>query len=1002
MTPTPGTPGSELTRFRFSDEHATEWTDMVLEKAGLAFTDELLSSEAISEPQLDHTIGALHDAMIEASIKHMRAPKFKPGASPWFTIEVQAALNLSRAAYRALRKARTGSPIAVEESELRFRTARRKLKRIVTKAKRDWALHFSGNIKTSEIWSLNSWYKGIRKYTIPHLETPDGSKAVSPQDKCTLFHSAFFPPPPHVHVDEFNPEIPNADTRPFQDITLQEVKKAIKNVSNTSAPGLSGVGYRPLKWLWHAKPEWVMFIMKWSARLGVHNSRWKRSVVVVLPKPGKPRYDIPKSYRPIQLLECLGKLLEKVIAKRITFDCGKYEILPPEQFGGRSVSSCIDAGLTLTHDIEHAWKRGLDASVLTIDIKGFFDNVNHQRLVRVLWDAGFPLPIIHWVRSFLTDRQAAIKVDDFTGDIKPVDLGIPQGSPVSPVLSVIYSADVIRHIRDSPDLVTEAGYPLRPLSYVDDFAILSISNSLADNAQTLGRGLEQTLSRLRDVGMTIDTDKLDLMHFTRKTKPVLPPIPFSVDGRKGAITPKKVMRWLGIYFDPRLTFREHIKIMCNRSRSIINGVRCLTNTVRGMSQAHLRLLYKTCVVPVMTYASPVWFRTDRPQKSLIKTLDTTQNWALRMISGGFRTTPIPSLQALSHVPPIELTLRRLNDGAAARLSKLPFTHLVSSRLPDEWRLGNPPDNPPPFPPLRHLPHAQKPQLSVIEHLSKRSSPRAERLFPYSDFCCPSYVNPLINHPAFLHMPDPPEDEEGKKARVLELNKLLLDSRQDPSKLIFYCDGSRMKHNEKERSGYGVVCYREGKIIKSFSMGAGRHSTVFDAEMFALAHAAKKAKDIHAMGGVSAIHFFSDSSSTASMIADPTVHPAQLASIIFIRHISQILEANPPPLVTLEWTPGHAGVLGNEEADKAAKAGVAKPSILYTTISYIKQRANESINKAWRKKVKGLVKTEGTKFLEVFPVTRIPTAFFRSTPREIFGRVTQTLTGHGYTGEYYKR
>ena len=82
---------------------------------------------------------------------------------------------------------------------------------------------------------------------------------------------------------------------------------------------------------------------------------------MVLLKPGKPHYDTPKSYRPIQLLECLGKLLEKVIAKCLTFDCGKYEILPPEQFGGRSISSCIDAGLTLTHDIEHVWKRGFDA-----------------------------------------------------------------------------------------------------------------------------------------------------------------------------------------------------------------------------------------------------------------------------------------------------------------------------------------------------------------------------------------------------------------------------------------------------------------------------------------------------------------------------------------------------------------------------------------------------------------------------------------------------------------
>jgi ribonuclease HI len=194
----------------------------------------------------------------------------------------------------------------------------------------------------------------------------------------------------------------------------------------------------------------------------------------------------------------------------------------------------------------------------------------------------------------------------------------------------------------------------------------------------------------------------------------------------------------------------------------------------------------------------------------------------------------------------------------------------------------------------------------------------------------------------------------------------------------------MKHNEKERSGYGVIHYRGGKIIESFSMGASRHSTVFDAEMFALAHAAKKAKDIHAKGGVSAIHFFSDSSSATTMIADPTVHPAQLTSIIFIQHISHILKPDPHPLVTLKWTPGHTGVLGNEEADKAAKARVAKPSILHTTVSYIKQRANESINKTWQKGVRRLVKTEGTKFLEVFPVTRVPTTFSRSTPCEIFG------------------
>ena len=173
-------------------------------------------------------------------------------------------------------------------------------------------------------------------------------------------------------------------------------------------------------------------------------------------------------------------LVEKIVAKRITYDCGKYDILPPEQFGGRSSSSCIDAGMSLIHDIEHAWMRGLVASVLAIDIKGFFDHVNHRRLIRILWEAGFPPPIVQWVQSFLSDRQAAIKVDDHIGDMLPVHNGIPQGSPVSPIPSVLYSAGVIQDIRGAADLTTSFGIPLLPRSYIDDFAILALSESLAE------------------------------------------------------------------------------------------------------------------------------------------------------------------------------------------------------------------------------------------------------------------------------------------------------------------------------------------------------------------------------------------------------------------------------------------------------------------------------------------------------------------------------------------
>ena len=75
--------------------------------------------------------------------------------------------------------------------------------------------------------------------------------------------------------------------------------------------------------------------------------------------------------------------------------------MPFNQFGGRSNSSSLDAGLSLTHDIQTTQKKGLVSSFLAVDVKGFFDHVNHQRLCDVLYHKGFPPNIVSWVKSFL-------------------------------------------------------------------------------------------------------------------------------------------------------------------------------------------------------------------------------------------------------------------------------------------------------------------------------------------------------------------------------------------------------------------------------------------------------------------------------------------------------------------------------------------------------------------------------------------------------------------------
>src|SRR5439155_23107682 len=131
----------------------------------------------------------------------------------------------------------------------------------------------------------------------------------------------------------------------------------------------------------------------------------------ILSKPNKADRSSPRSYRPIALLSVLGKGLERLVAKRISWIAIKYNVLAPQQFGALPLRSSVDLTTCLTHDIETALNRGLTASVLTMDVKGAFDGVLPGRLVRRLREQGWPDNLVRWVWSFATNRSVRIRLD---------------------------------------------------------------------------------------------------------------------------------------------------------------------------------------------------------------------------------------------------------------------------------------------------------------------------------------------------------------------------------------------------------------------------------------------------------------------------------------------------------------------------------------------------------------------------------------------------------------
>ena len=131
-------------------------------------------------------------------------------------------------------------------------------------------------------------------------------------------------------------EVPSQATCSWVPFSLLEMQEALKAYSNVSVPGFDHITWRYLKVILANNTCTTGILSLANACLLLHHwpRHFKKSVSVIIPKLGKPAYDIPKAFRPIVLLNTLGKLIEKMVARQLQFDAVKYGILHPNQLEG--------------------------------------------------------------------------------------------------------------------------------------------------------------------------------------------------------------------------------------------------------------------------------------------------------------------------------------------------------------------------------------------------------------------------------------------------------------------------------------------------------------------------------------------------------------------------------------------------------------------------------------------------------------------------------------------
>jgi len=478
----------------------------------------------------------------------------------------------------------------------------------------------------------------------------------------------------HPEVNPFQEEDPTPlPPRSLPPITADEITAALSMTSNNSAPGLSGINYQLLKWAFRSRPD--RFVDLFNAAISLRHHPWSTALVVVIPKPTKPNYSLPKAYRPISLLECCGKLLEKIIAKRVLYDIHNHDILPPTQFRSHNYHCAVDAALCLVHNAQAAVRASLVASVILFDIQGFFDNINITHIVQIFCNRGFPPSLCDWVKSFLSDRHIQLSFNGMKSDPILLDHGTPQGSPLSPILSAIYTSPLLRFINDN---WARCGLNM----YVDDGAIFSNTKTHRASSQNAARGLQEIMAWLGRNGLKCDMDKTEFISFA-------PPCaaehlvgclitsihPQTSSSSSYTVERSTVIRYLGVFIHHQFDWTHHVTIMANQACSTVRTLSILGNSVRGLDYASWRRVFHLLVLPVLTYGFPL-YSTQPHIKGLLDILQVAQNDAVHKMSGAFKTTPIVPLHYLMAIPPIPLTISKLTSIFRLRIQQLPPSTLI--------------------------------------------------------------------------------------------------------------------------------------------------------------------------------------------------------------------------------------------------------------------------------------------------------------------------------------
>ena len=322
-----------------------------------------------------------------------------------------------------------------------------------------------------------------------------------------------------------------------------------------------------------------------SLSSGIVPRKWKVSFVTPIPKKGN-RSKV-EDYRPVCSLSVIPKVLEKIIVSRISPCISGY--LTEHQHGFRAGKSVVTNLLGLQQVCLEAFSWGHQVDCIYTDFSKCFDKVPHSILLRKMKAFGFFGSLLQWFSSYLSDRFQIVRIKTDYSSPFPNTSGVPQGSHIGPLCFLIFVNDVASLFPE------DIHFSL----FADDLKLFSIIRGSSDSV-----ALQLAVNSFYDWccanNLYLNLDKCSTITYSRSNMPITHN--YSIDGRD--LSRVTTIKDLGIIFDTRLTFSDHIDAMCSRAMRALGFLKRHTRDFRDV--AALVALYNSLVRSILDYGSIVW------------------------------------------------------------------------------------------------------------------------------------------------------------------------------------------------------------------------------------------------------------------------------------------------------------------------------------------------------------------------------------------------------------